>query len=88
MNLILDQDNRIIGVDDDKGNYQYDGYVPDDFAQHKDDGCYMIRYGMIMHAPIVSDSTEESTPSQLAKQVNELAIAMMVMQMQGGAKHE
>lgn len=74
MKLTLDEDNHIIGVDQDGSSYDYVGYVPDDLTTHATDGFYMVMYNTIMPTPAISDGTTTTTPSPIMQAVNMLGL--------------
>ncbi|WP_436697140.1 hypothetical protein, partial [Lactiplantibacillus pentosus] len=82
--LTLDEDNHIIGVDQDDSTYDYAGYVPDDLAGHTTDGSYMVMYNTIMPVPATSEGTATTTPSPVMQVVNVLGLKVAALEQKIG----
>lgn len=79
MKLTLNEDNHIVGVDQDDSTYDYAGYVPDDLMGHTKDGFYMVMYNTIMPVPATSDGTTTTTPSLIMQAVNMLGLKVAAL---------
>ncbi|MCA5598731.1 MULTISPECIES: hypothetical protein [Lactiplantibacillus] len=86
MKLTLNEDNHIIGVDQDDSTYDYTGYVPDDLTTHATDGFYMVMYNTIMPVPATSDGTTTTTPSPIMQAVNMLGLKFAAMEQKIGSE--
>lgn len=84
MKLTLDEDNHIIGVDQDGSSYDYVGYVPDDLTTHATDGFYMVMYNTIMPAPAISEGTTTTAPSPIMQAVNVLGLKVAALEQKIG----
>ncbi|EKP1542728.1 hypothetical protein [Lactiplantibacillus plantarum] len=84
MKLTLNEDNHIIGVNQDDSTYDYDGYVPDDLTTHAADGFYMVMYNTIMPTPVISDGTAMTTPSPVMQAINALGLKVAALEQKIG----
>ena len=84
MKLTLNEDNHIVGVDQDDSTYDYAGYVPDDLMGHTMDGFYMVMYNTIMPVPATSDGTATTTPSPVMQAVNALGLKVAALEQKIG----
>lgn len=82
MLLTIDQTNRIIGVEQQDSDYDYQGYVPDDFGQHTTDGYYMLTDNTIKVTPVVGQC-EPFNPSTTTKQMNNLTVMLAMASVKG-----
>lgn len=82
MKLTLDQNNAIIGVDEDNSTYDYVGTVPDDLSQHTSDGYYMISTNTIELTPVINTDKATSAPSATTQQISNL-ISMIAATQKG-----
>ena len=83
MHLTLDEENHIIGVDEENANYDYQGTVPTDFDQHKTDGYYMIVNQAIIRTPSVLVRETVIMPSSISKQLTNFAIMIAMNNSKG-----
>lgn len=86
MKLTLDENNHIVGVDQDDSTYDYTGYVPDDLMGHTKDGFYMVMYNTIMSVPATSEGTATTTPSPIMQAVNALGLKVAAMEQKIGSE--
>lgn len=82
MLLTIDQDNRIVGVEQQDSDYDYQGYVPNDLEQHKIDGYYMLTDNTIKVTPVV-DQCGPFNPSTTTKQMNNLTVMLAMASVKG-----
>ena len=86
MKLTLNEDNHIIGVDQDDSTYDYTGYVPDDLTTHATDGFYMVMYNTIMPVPVTDGGTSATTPSPVMQAVNALGLKVAALEQKIGSE--
>lgn len=86
MKLTLDEENHIIGVDQDDSAYDYAGYVPDDLMEHTTDGFYMVMYNTIMPVPAISEGADTTTPSPIMQAVNTLGLKVAALEQKIGSE--
>lgn len=84
MKLTLDENNHIIGVDQDDSTYDHTGYVPDDLTTHATDGFYMVMYNTIMPAPAINEGTATTTPSPVMQAINALGLKVAALEQKIG----
>ncbi|EIW14319.1 hypothetical protein GA516_04665 [Lactobacillus pentosus] len=86
MKLTLNEDNHIVGIDQDDSTYDYAGYVPDGLMDHATDGFYMVMYNTIMPVPAIGDGTTTTTPSPIMQAVNMLGLKVAAMEQKIGSE--
>ncbi|MGQ2381786.1 hypothetical protein ACT543_03880 [Lactiplantibacillus plantarum] len=86
MKLTLDEDNHIVGVDQDDSSYNYAGYVPDDLTTHATDGFYMVMYNTIMPVPVTDGGASATTPSPIMQAVNALGLKVAALEQKIGSE--
>ena len=81
MKLTLDEENKVIGVDQEDSTYEYVGEVPADFAKHQTDGYYMLMLGVLTETPVIDCSTSEA-PAVNTQTQQMLTLSAMTLQLQ------
>lgn len=82
MLLTIDQDNRIVGVEQQDSDYDYQGFVPNDLDQHKTDGYYMLTDNTIKVTPSV-DQCGPFIPSMATQQMSNLTMMLAMANTKG-----
>ena len=86
MKLTLDEENHIIGVEQQDSNYDYPGVLPIDFKLHKTDGYYMIANQMIVQTPSVEEGKTTVELSDMSQQLSNFAIMIAMNNMKGSGE--